>query len=112
MMREATRESKHGFALGGFADGGGQFVGFDILEQVRNRPGAHCREDVLVLVVRGDDDHLVSGRSLRIWRVAAMPSNSPGISRSISTTSGWCCLHRRPQRPQAVFASLTTCYID
>ncbi len=60
-MREATREFEHRLPVRGFADGCGQLIGLYIFEQVGDRAGAHGREDVFILVVRGDHDHLRFG---------------------------------------------------
>ena len=64
------------------------------LEQVAAGACPHRREDRLVVVVHGQDEDRGPGLRSTIRRVAPTPS-SPGMARSVSTTSGRV---RRPRR--------------
>ncbi len=58
-----------------------------LLEQVSSRAQRRHLFDVGVIPVRGEDEHLVAGTSLRICRVASNPL-STGIAMSMTTTAG------------------------
>ena len=104
-VRDGGRE--RGAAGGGGADGGGQVLGWGVLEEVAGGAGLDGGQDVGVGVVRGDDQHARRLRAGGDRAVASAPPMPLPNCRSIRTTS-MSPAAARVTASSAVAASATT----